>query len=509
VIRTNPSATKFGEPASTSFASRFGKHLWALSIAVSVAVLVYLVIATWFDSQQFAVLAADDLRAFVAAKEGFATLNGGTIGIYKFRPVSVFALVNVASWTECDYRSIARVGLLIHTANTLALFLLLRRLVGVDLLVAVGLSAIGALNRFASYLFMQEQAIFEGLGVLTFLALVANGLRVVEQPKWMTAGVLGLLLLIIIHIHERYLVLLAPLALLAVLAYSRNRAAAIVLGVSAFAAVGVNLAIKKLVLQTPVLIGTTTQPIELNIRQISRFLRDGALNLLGINRGETSLSLQDFSESPNWVQALSVASAMLTVALLATAFARSRNDSRRRTAQTQILLLCVMIAVLLLSASITFRQEYRWLYPAYVAAIVLLGVILKAAGPAVLWPRVVLAALIFVSMVREVWLARFHRNFYAFEAYEIVNNLHATLRRADGLEKIETVSVRGEVAYSDWYFVGDTFSRFYGLPRLRFEPDNPAADAGIQSAAVLQYTPELRSFTLLQAAPPAVLAPPH
>ena len=465
-------------------------------------------IAEWYDPFRFQVLSGDDLRSFNAAKEGFTALNNGSISIYKFRPVTVFVLTIVASWTGGEFREIAAIGIMIHAATAVAFCVLLHRVIRVPLMLAAGLAAIATFSRFTAYLFMQEQAIFEGLGVLLFLAIAATALRFLERPELTTAALLAALLLIIVHVHERYLVLLAPFAVLGGLTFRRNRRAAVALLIGACMATGVNLAIKKVFLRTPVLIGTTTQPIEMNLTQLGRFLRDGALNLAGVNRGESSLSLQDYSESPTWVQAVSVAALVLSVSVLvagAIGAARKRGEGDRHASFTTIAFLVSVTAALLLSASVTFRQEYRWLYPAYLAALMLGACCLKAAGRRSMWRQAAAAALIALSISREVYLARWHTNFYAFEAYEITNNLFTALHQISDLDKTTSVSIRGVIDYSDWYFQGDTFARSYQLPRLRFDSGGEDSEPPDPTGAVLGYEAMTRKFKLLH--PAASLGP--
>ena len=133
---------------------------------------------------------------------------------------------------------------------------------------------------------------------------------------------------------------------------------------------------KKFFLATPFLIGTTTRPITFDLPQILLFIWRGTLNLVGINSGPAYLSLEDFPESPLWMRVLSVATAVLSIVLVLGAVASimtSERSQKTRSIVFRLALYASAVAGLLLSASITFRQMYSWLYPAYLGFLAFLG----------------------------------------------------------------------------------------------------------------------------------------
>jgi hypothetical protein len=465
------------------------------------ALLCYFAIAGWFNPFHYKVLAGDDLRAFHAAEQGFVALNQGAIGIFKFRPVTVFALVTVARWTGCDFAQIAFTGLAIHTLNAFLILLIFHRILRVPLALAIGVTVIATLNRFAAYLFMQEQAIMEGLGVAVLLLLMAIALNFAARPSFGRAAILTLLVLVLVHIHERYLVVVGSTVLLGALTFTVARAPAALLIGGTAAAAAANIAIKQVVLGTPVLIGTTTQPIEMNVGQVALFVWHGLLNVLGVNRGPAYLSLEDFWDSAGWVQAVSIAAAALScflIAVLLQALVSAWKDGSSRPAITRFLFVSSLVGVLLLSASITFRQEFRWLYPAYLAFLVLISLAVRDCSRWTVWPRVALMALVVVATAREVHLAQRHHQFYAVQAYDVANNLFETVQRVNGLGAKDRILVRGSVSDTDWIFMGDMFWRFYRIPPLEFAGLGGGAEQVRQSTVVLDYQPNSRSFVIEQ-----------
>jgi hypothetical protein len=228
--------------------------------------------------------------------------------------------------------------------------------------------------------------------------------------------------------------------------------------------------------------------------------------LIGINRGPAYLGLEDFPDSPLWVQIVSVATALLSCFLLAGVI---YNVVSRRSSQAakldliQLVFYLLTTAVLLLSASITFRQEYRWLYPAYLAFLALLG--WGTVKVQRLWSNITLTCLILLSIPREIYLSRWHPRFFAFQATQVANNFFRATQYASDLHQKDAILIRGEVPARKWVFMenrlsgGYTFSKFYALPNLEFEDRSSAAEVTDEARLVLEYDAASGSFKIPQA----------
>ena len=464
------------------------------------AMVAYLAIAGWFRPFQFDTFAGDDLRLVdVIRTEGAMTPK---LWALKFRPINALITSAIVTASGFKFAPIAAAGLMIHSANALLFFYILSRVLRMPLALSCGLAAIAFLNRFATYLFMQEQAIMEGAGVMALLLLLLVSLRYHEKPTLMRSVSLALLYAIIIHIHERFLVLAVPLGLLAFFAFRSARQSAVLLFAGTAAGAVFNLAIKKFWIQTPILVGTTTAPIEFNVQEIAGFLWTGALNIAGINAGPAHLSLGDFGDAQLWVQVLSVIAALVSCFLLVAPVVeqlKNRGAGERSRDLSWLLFGLAAIAVLLLSASITFRQEYRWIYPAYLVLLALFGFGLQRAQQTARAQQWALTCLILVTIPKEWELARHHERFYAFDAYRIATNLHATARRDEQLASAERIVVQGPLGAASWIFMDDAFSRFYHLPPLEFEHESTASEATDGAKLALLFRPESRSFIIAAA----------
>lgn len=465
------------------------------------AIILWLAIEAWFDPLQFRVFAGDDLGTFASGHTSAAEfIRSGAERYHKFRPVVVSIIFAISQWTKCDYREIASIGMAIHAANALIFFWLLYRTSKLPLILSIGMTVIAVFNRFATYLFMQEQAIMEGVAVTLFLLLLILSLSFLERPMIRRSLLLTLLFGLIIYIHERYLVLALPLVLLGAGSFRFNRTSSIVLAGGATAAALSYLGLKKLWLNEPILVGTGGTMIDFDVSRISSFVWQGTLNLLGINRGPAYFSLEDFPDSRFSIQFVSVAAAILSCCLLAgivAAITLSTSGKEKNLAALRLGFYVSTIAVLLLAASVTIRLEFRWFYTPFLAFLSLLGFgVVQLTRDGKRWARLALTALLFLSLCREVYLARRHSRFYSFESYQIANNLFATLRNVADAEGQDTIVIRGNVPDYGWIFMADTFSTFYHLPQLVFGLLDSSIEQTNASSVVLDYVASDRSFKI-------------
>ena len=476
-----------------------------------ITMVLYLAICAWYDVFQFTVFAGDDLRSFPAAQRGFAGFNEMMISFYKFRPVTALLFGMVARVTNCDFRAVASVSLMIHTVNGLLFFYVLYRQIRLPLLISVGLTAIAVFNRFGTYLFMQDSALTGGLAIALFLTILIVAWPFFERPTVGRALCLTILYMAIIHTYEPYLVLGLPLALLGFCTFRSAPLASSVAAIGAIIAALLNFSIKKFFLGTPLLIGTETRPLSFEMSQVLSFVWRGALNLVGINSGPAHLSLEDFPDSPLWVRVVSIATAILSIALVLGAVApivASGRSQKTGSTLARLILYASAFGGLLLSASITFRQMYSWLYPAYLAFLAFLGFAVQTGQAHRRGLQLGLSCLVILSISRELYLSQRHSRFFAFQAEETANNLASTLHRIDGIGARDAILIRGDVPSASWVFLNGAFSRFYHLPALEFVSRDAPAEQTDESRVVLNYSDTDRSFKISQGKEEAIIAAP-
>jgi len=474
-------------------------------ILVVFGIILWLAIEAWFNPLQFRVFAGDDMDTFSRNQTLTSPpIRAVAVMYHKFRPVAATLIFGIAKLTHCDYRKIASVGVAIHAANAIVFFWLLYRSIKLPLALSVGITVIAIFNRFATYLLMQDEAIMEGTGVFLLVWMLIVSLSFIELPTVRRSLGLALLFTSLVYVHERYLVLAVPLALVSVGTFRLNRRASILLTVAVTLGALSYLGIKKFWLGAPILVGSQTIPIDFGFAQICSFLWHGALNLVGINSGPAHLSLEDFPDSPLWIKSVSITTALLSCSLgggIVAAIIFSSSGKERRACLLRMGFYFLTTALLLLSASITVRQEYRWLYPAFLVFLCWLAYGVTVAGPRQSGFRLALTCLILFSLCQEVYFAQRMKRFFSFESYQIANNLFAALHHISGALQKDAVLVRGDIPSKEWIFGEGTFSRFYHLPALEFLAHDSPIEQTDESRVILDFEPATRSFKLSAAHP--------
>ena len=474
-------------------------------VFVMFGMILWLAVEAWFNPLQFQVFAGDDIDTF--SRNHVLTsppIRSVAVMYHKFRPVAATVIFAIAKVTDCDFRKIASIGIAIHAANAMIFFWLLYRSIKLPLALSVGLTVVAIFNRFATYLLMQDEAIMEGMGVFLLVWMLIVSLSFMEWPTIRRSLELALLYTSLVYVHERYLVLAVPLALVSLGTFKLNRRASVLLTMAVTLGALSYLCIKKFWFGAPILVGSQTIPIDFGMAPILSFLWHGALNLVGINSGPAHLSLEDFPDSPFWIRSISIAVALLSTSLLcgivATVTLSSAGEEKRASVLRGGFYL-VTTALLLLSASITVRQEYRWLYPAFLVFLCWLGYGVAVAKTYQGWFRLALTALVLLSVCQEVYFAQRMKRFFSFESYQIANNLFAALHHISGALQKDAVLVRGDIPSKEWIFGDGTFSRFYHLPALEFLAHDSPIEQTDESRVILDFEPSTGNFKLSAAHP--------
>jgi hypothetical protein len=477
-------------------------------LVIAFAIILWLAIEAWFNPLQFRVFAGDDMDTFSRNQTLTSPpIRSVAVMYHKFRPVAATVIFGIAKLTNCDFQKIASISVAIHAANALIFFSLLYRSIKLPLALSVGVTVIAIFNRFATYLLMQDEAIMEGIGVFLFIWMLIVALSFIERPTVRCSLGLAALFTSLVYVHERYLVLAVPLALVSVGTFNRNRKTGVLLTVGVTLGALSYLCIKKFWFGAPILVGSQTIPIDFGIGQIGSFLWHGALNLVGINSGPAHLSLENFPDSPPWIKFVSVTVAILSCSLVAGAVATivlSSAGKDRRASLLRVGFYLSTTVLLLLSASITVRQEFRWLYPAFLVFLCWLGYGITLGGTRQAWFRLALTCLVLLSLCQEVYFARRIKRFFSFESYQIANNLFTALHHISGALQKDAVLIRGDVPVKEWIFGEGTFSRFYHLPALEFVAAGSIIEQTDESRLVLDYDPSDRNFKLSCDQPAAI-----
>ncbi len=308
----------------------------------------------------------------------------------KYRPVYFVLQHVVIRLFGGHYPLYFWLNVVIHAALTVAVFGIAVHLTRGARWVSLAVALLFASARFAFYEITQVVGLTESLALGLLLALLwcAIRFRDSDDVRWLGLAVVTSLLLV--FTHERFIVLSVFTALLPFASSRLTRERKLRWAAAAFAPVVLAFLVKTVAFHSPFLLGTGGQALKPTPRSVLGFIASGCLTLLGVNLGPSHLSIVEFGSLPRAHKVLGVAFGLLVLAGLAAWLRASWGRSRR------VLLGWVLLAgPLLLAASITFRQEHRWLYAPYVLLLLLWAFAVGELRPP--WARPVLAALLVVA----------------------------------------------------------------------------------------------------------------
>jgi hypothetical protein len=327
--------------------------------------------AWWMGAYNYRTLTIDDLLLYITSNTpggNASTLRGAfTDGSYdKWRPIPNAMAAVITDVFGSNYMSYKLFNLFALTVVCILVAVLALRLTGGRWLLAAGAALAVTVSRFNSYFVLQIPGLMESTA-LAFALLTAIAFQWAYASKRRSGVVIGNVCFLLATLsHERYLVLL-PFVFLAT-AWApvgfrslRERAswAAIPIGVAAF-----NYGFKAWVIGIDFSTGAGGQELEPDIGQVAEFMRSAFLNTIGYNTGPSYLSGRDAALIGSTAVWLSVALVVPVAIVIVWAIARERRSPSGwhiDVFRPYVLALALFIP-LLLSASITFRQEYRWLY---------------------------------------------------------------------------------------------------------------------------------------------------
>lgn len=330
----------------------------------------------WFSFIRYRALMGDDLY-FLNHMENYRSFFDAftDAGGDKYRPV--YYLINYFLFRVIGYNYGAYL-IFNMTFNIAVIFILYKALACVsdDRGVAALFSAVFLISRFSYYNIMQQQGVMEASALLCFVLILYFTVRYVKEGKtWLiiAASVTGL---VIPFIHERFIVV--PL-LLSMLAITVRKGPWQALAAVNLFPVLLNVFLKKAVFGMRFFMGTDGKAIDFSdaITMTKHFFR-GAANMLGVNTGPFYLAGANIDRASMEVKIFSV---MLFAAGLAVIILYFVNAARKKEIKPVSVPVFAAVSMLsmIMTASVSIRQEYRWLYAPFALFLVLLTAGMKGA----------------------------------------------------------------------------------------------------------------------------------
>jgi hypothetical protein len=449
--------------------SRTNRYLFA-GLGV---ILAGLLILSWFQPLNYHVLIGDDLIWLQAYNSGYVSqgflhsilVMGNEGG--KFRPVSNALIVLSTNLCRNHYDCFVYINYTILLLNAI-LIAICAYLVSAKWWPSIGIAALALiLSRCAYYAVFQVMGLMENISITFVLLFIIFAVKFIANRslKWLALEVLFFLLAL--YSHERFIVLFGPLVLSLLLRRDSLKQAGLYVSLALVVLLtGSYLLVKQSIFHADIFTGTANTSVltTFQVSQFLSFLGQGFLNLIGFNVGPTLWSGKYFLDAgPGGV----LVGVFLTGALAALIVIVIRQGALTltRTQLEIIAFLVMLIGALIVSASITFRQEYRWLYAPFAAFVLLVCLLLSAvANIRARWILAVTLCLAFTAV--DVFYKPFtQKNLSFLRASRMAEGVKTVMIDKIGGSKLSKKAlylVTSENPYiQDWTLAGDYFFKLY------------------------------------------------
>jgi hypothetical protein len=502
----------FANPASTwlpgTVSRRIAARLAMPQVYVPAAVIVA-VTAAWVLCMPRTLLIGDDLylvrnlrdASWAKVFHGLSVDHAGN----KWRPLLLLVLRAIIGAFGTRFAAYVALNSIVEIASALTIASITLRLTRGSTLLATLAGCAFVVSRFAYYNLIQVQGIMEGLAMLLML-LALRAVVVAYQERrlgalWSTPWLAALA----IFTDERYLAI-APFLVAAPLLHPARRSnlrAASALALANCVAPLAYAAVKLFVFRAPLASGTGSTALKPHAAEVWAFLLSAVANMLGFNAGNGYFTGRDMGDVgvPAYV-----AGALVCVPLLLVLGRYVLDVARRRAASQPLVLGLVLFIPLLLTTTVTIRQEFRWLYAPFAVVVVAL-----AAAGGRFGPRSVPAALAAFALIACVGGAVYYRQFattvFFMHDMAVAASLRDALLRTPAQRVV--LVVHRDRSFQSWAFGKGVFFRVYGLDSSRVRFVDEPQEATDETGPVTLLSVEMTEAGVVPVAMPRVVVVPY
>jgi hypothetical protein len=472
-------------------------NLWQ---ALAVIVFLSLLTAGWFAVFPYSTFMGDDLALVTGAFGDYSSsfvkaLN--LVIVNKYRPVYISFFHIESLLFGHEFRLYLYLNIFLQFLNACLVAFICWHLSRKQVFVALACGTLFIVSRFSYYNVLQViGGSLEGLALFLFLMLIVMTVFAYEKrnPVYFVWSMLFYFL--VSFTHERFLVVgcFLVLAIWLLPVTFKRSLHKFILCIIPILILLFNYALKTVIFKSRFFEGTGGHAIAFDYHQFVLFLRAGFLNLLGFNDG------------PNYLSGLSVHDAgisgiglgcLLSFSFLALVITYFRYPSKDTDplllSPIRILFLFITLLVpLLATASITIRQEYRWLYAPYTVVIFAVAYLVgRTSVPK--WLRSFLIIAIVLSAISvDTFYRRYLNNVFFIDGLRVADSAKANIidKHKSDIQQKEIFLVGCPKDVKSWYLMGSTFFRFY--------TDNPEMNVHYVSnlADIEPYRKDMNSFLI-------------
>lgn len=380
----------------------------------------------WFPG----VLFGDDLFNYAANLHGNfpGNIKSAALTTFenKYRPVFHFSLGSLFRIFGKNVYSYMIVNWLLHALNASLVGLLAWRLSRASLLIGLISTVAVSSSRFALYQVTQVTGFIEGLAFTGGLIAVVLVTWIRDTHNEKTARHLAIASVaaaaLVLHVHERYIVLYPWLIICFWALSNRGKLKQINFHLATLSLIMIgagNYIIRTKILHLPYFMGTGGQQIQIDADMVMKHLTQALASLLGFNHGPEYLAAIDLDDLPLTPRVYAAIFALTAIAIPLRHIYVDVKQSKSIRGQLWPILFVLLICFFLLPAISTVRLEQRWLLAPQACLIFIMA---DACGSTPIKPEnlfrvgAVTIALLSVLILDTYISTRFDRLFFVYSA---------------------------------------------------------------------------------------------
>ncbi|KEQ27948.1 glycosyltransferase family 39 protein [Paenibacillus tyrfis] len=422
--------------------------------------LLFLVNFIWFNAFKFNTLMGDDLSAwdyFQNYHSSFLQYSFLEAVANKYRPVYNIIQYILFDIFGKEYKLFFFTNILFNFIIVLILYKIIYTLTKTNFISFIA-CLLFITSRFSYYNIIQVFGLMEALGLFFFVLIIYNSIKYYQSNN-KKIYIINLLILncLIIFTHERYIVLLPFLIFLVLAINKNNKYRMLICGILISENI-FNFILKKLLLKTTVLEGTGGRPLDFDFLRISKFFISGLGNMFGLNIGDAYLNGLPIQQSSNLIISLSIILALLIIAIFIIAYCKLKDN---KNCKLVIFLSLILFSSILLAASITIRQEYRWLLAPYILFLIVLSVGFNIISKSSFYKYLLVSLVALLTLSSNIYYKSFLPNVFFVNAEMISDSVYK-----ETIEKYGNNISRYEIFIQKhdslpWTLLDSTFFKVY------------------------------------------------
>ena len=429
-----------------------------------------------FASFSFKTLAGDDVILLGVSNQnnGFLSTFWGSFTDHtggKWRPISQIILSPLLDFFGGDFWKYQLLNEALLAGCGVLMAVLVFNMTGGRFLLGLSAGSFVVLARFNLYYVLQVFGLMESLAVLCMLSMLIALEKYVRLGSNRYIYFSNFFFFLTIHTHERYLFLLPVLFVCSWLYVpSKPLSARLFLVCLPLFIVAENFLVKTKILNLTFLTGGGGTEINAATTDIPTFSWRALLNIFGYNSGPDYLSGRNAHSLGIAAVFLAVGWTILLFAVILLSCIQMFRKTGWQNSCRKVCIAVLLIGPLILSASITFRQEYRWLFAPYIALIVVVHVSLNVVARSRQTLIFISCLLVSLGTLIGVYYARYAESTYFFSTQNLADSINDRLfvQYEEQMSTTTFVIVDYDSTTFNWAVGGELYNNEYS-PSMNFD----------------------------------------